>query len=354
MVSSNVPTILTELSEKVADDDYEVVESLLDRLETEYEKVETQEEAQMQQVIAGRDSVDVTETTYETFDRYARHYLSVEMARASVLGLGGLYLTDPRQIESEVFQQNIDDLNNQEVSFVETGEETDSILDTLELPALITFIQVTEPGQVLKGERFTIETTVQNVGDATADTVAVEHESELPVSPKSENLSALSPDEQFSAEFIGDATVTGAHDIELSLTSTNAGQAIEQVTINIVDKSDVAGLAQSSIGDLSAQINESDEVTGGDERALIEELDSAEEKIERALEFIDENRIKTANNNLKAATRNMGAFLNSFEAKASEQGNGDRPTYPSVLVRSIVEQAEAIIDQLVRAQEAAP
>lgn len=98
---------------------------------------------------------------------------------------------------------------------------------------------------------------------------------------------------------------------------------------------------------LREQILTNEDIEGGWENSLISQLDAAVDGLERALVEIEDERAKQANNALNAATRQLGAFLNSFDARRN-----DRDPVDDGRAFSIRTGAEGAIENAAKAKDA--
>jgi hypothetical protein len=370
--SESAPELLDEFDNAAADEDYDGMLRTYQDLDDEYRVIETEETAAQRRAIFGRTVTEATSSEHDALDRYVNTAIGVDMSRAGFLMAAGASIGDPAAADIEQARTSAMNLRSQEEEFVRAREAVEPVFDNFDAPAILEFLAQSVPsGLHPKGVPFEISVTARNVGDTAAENVTLEWESEATLEPTSYSLGTVSTGEEFTREFEVGSEQAGEFTVTFKLTSSNAESATIDASFEIPDKAGFAKRAKRAVQTVHDRIDESNEVTGGHEQSLLSKLEATERKIDHTLRFLNDERVKQANQMLEVAARHLGSLLNQFEHKfgtdesqdrhdngrgPSNKGKGNRkggpPSVSEAFERSITGRVERIIDLLAATEQA--
>lgn len=349
MASEELPDLLNKLEAELSTDAYNDAANTLDRIRATYNEIEVKETIKFRQVTALRKRrLADSSTDRELLDEFAEVNSSIELARSMLLSGTGTYLLDPENGErSELFEM-ISELRELEEEYLETERKVEPLLANASLSGQAEIVDVDLANHPhLKGSPFPITVTVKNIGDDKTENRSVVHESDANITPSSQSFKPLSAEATTKLRFEVVADETGDFSATFSF-KDGENHTDQRIAFEVLGKTDLIDNTDEILESLQIRIKETAEITGGFEKSLLKKLGAAEASLQRARQLVTEGREKQADNQLNTTSRQLGAFLNSFEGQATK-GNRD----PSnTLIRYINQQTEAAIDIVVAAKDA--
>lgn len=324
MPSEAVTDILEDLKAGVESSDPAAVKRAVDELQAEYDRIAESEQVAFQQAVAARDRTSLSRDRRQTLDSFARTTASVTLPRSSILTLGAYYVTEPSQVDEAQLLDTADALADEESTLVEEAERAEPVIEDVDLPPALAFTTLAEPtDDQPKGSTFGVDATVRNVGDESAESVAVSAESDLPASPGSTDLGTLAPDASETAAFEVTAATAGTTAIEFTADSDGAEATSETIEVTVLDKAGYVDRVREDLNGAMQTLGEVD-LHRGTANGVEAKLETAIEKVEDAAEFVERGQAKQADNVLGAAANVLGAALNQLDAgRNGAGGNGN-------------------------------
>lgn len=350
MPSETLPSLLSDLRDAAVDGDRERVQSVLDAIRNEINRVRPEEKASLIRAIQARDRVGLDGDAHATVDDLAKQLASIGIARAGVVTTGALFAAGTEEATPETIERTAGELADQEQQLSALADEAGPALAEVELDPTVAVVRADGPNRPQpKGGRFEVATTVANVGDADAEGVTLAVAGELSVSPTSVDVGTLAADGRASQAFAVGGGSAGEFDLEVRADSDNAGEDADTVTVEVLDKAGFIAFVDDNLDQVLASLPELD-LPAGLVQSIHSKLENAGAKLDDAARFADQGRAKQANNMLDAASNILGAALNQLaeygggdNGRANSQGGGTE-----LLMNSI----EGVIDSIATAREA--
>lgn len=362
MAYDTIKSELVALREAVKEDDQERLNDALTRLTDEYKSVRTDETSRVARLQAARTEADLTPEQHKTISTYERWFMTTYFGRGSILTAGDLYLLDPDESDPDELYDQVTELIEREDGLQSVTSETASVLQGVNLPpriGVLSFETVVDSPSL--GDDIQISLALENVGDDDATGVEAELSSKELGIARDTNFGTIEEGDTVTTTFDVTAASGGTVKLEVAVTSENAGTVTETETLTIRTKASIVENVLETLENLKRRVRES-EAKKGTKRSVTAKIDAALESLHRALDEIDKNREKQANNAIKTCTNQLGALLNVLAAgdnqekdtnrngkgKSHEKGNGN--TFELALQTALINRTELAIDHLVDAR----
>lgn len=358
MPSSQIPKILDDLTDAVAESDRGAVKDTMDELEAELASVRAAEQALIAQAVTARDKTSMSRERRQSVDSLARTAAAVKLPRSQVMTLGAYYVAAPSQVDDQQLVNAADSLAEEEKSFVQEADRAGPVLDEVELPPTLAFVSVDASSDARpKGTAFDVDVTIRNVGDQAAEGVELSVTSDLPTDPDRVDVGRLGVDADASATVTVDAATAGEFDMAFTADADEAESASRSVDVTVLDKLGFIERAQQDLQGTLESLSETD-LPPGRSKGVRAKLEAADRKLDDAEAFAERGRGTQADNQLNAATNVLGAALNQLAAESNGNGDGNgkgkgtngagSDTEPGLLVGAI----EGLVDTIVAARTA--
>lgn len=346
---SDIDALLTEFEAKIESDDRAAAADIVDEIDEYFDSLEESERRISSQRQTAELTADFSADEVGTLNDYSSTHAAADLTRGSFVSLASLYLLEPDQMEDQELFDAVDQLRDLESSFSDLKEQAESVLDTVSLPASIvarTSIQETRP--YLKGQQITITVSLANVGGAESKKLTAGSESELPIEPEQIEVGALESGEELDTKF--DVTLENQGEYSVSFDILSGSELITKKSLSIRShgKKELMQAARDIVHRIQNRIRDLDEIDGGREKSLLQQLTGAERHLDRANEELEDGRVEQANNALNTSSKNLGAFLNHFEALQ----NSNQHAISEGIAFSIRNQADGAIENVSVAKSA--
>lgn len=342
-MSSDVITVLEDLQRTIKEGKTGEAIVALEDLRGAYEEQTAEERRRMERAkTLARETAGDEPDALRT---YLDEMLAVRLNRAGALIALRMSLIYPDQTDEDPVAL-VEALEQREQTVLEAAEAVSDDLEGVSLPAFPAVVGVHPPeGAVGKGATVDVTAAILNVGDepATGLSSGVQLSDGLELVDSTEVSQRLTPGESTEviatvrAESAGDRTIT----VEVSGDSDREG--VETGQLEVLTKGGFVDRAQRHLDQLRTRIEESSPPSGGTQRKLMAKLDAASEKLADAEHHVERSEPKRANNALRTASNQLGAFINAVEGDGA--GNG-RAKMSESSRRALVESASDTIDLL--------
>lgn len=339
--------LLTDFEEAIEEDERKQVADGLDQLDAAFEKMESTEARLSAQARSVRRDQPLEPAQAETLAAYDGTLGSVELARGALLAVGSMYVVEPEEIPATEVRQVIEQLQEFNSELKEQSDDVRQVLTSLDVPASLVVSASPDEGPYLKGQKTTISLTIKNVGTEPATAVSLEVDSQASATPKKVNLGDLKPEDEITEPVTIQFKKAQQTTVSFEITSESGGDSEEELSFTVADKKALAEGALDIVAAVRDRIRDNESITGGQENSLVSQLEAAKKSLQRTLEEINDDRSQQANNALNTATRQLGAFLNHFDARQ----NG-RWSVEDSNVFSITTQVEGAIENAAKAKDA--
>ncbi|WP_137283742.1 hypothetical protein [Halorussus salinisoli] len=180
-----------------------------------------------------------------------------------------------------------------------------------------------------KGNDLETHLGLQNVGTEPATSIRCSAQGQQSLSVTPSRIESLADGERERLTVAGTPERDGAVVVSAA---TNDRSVEETVAISVVSKAEYIARARQSIDRLRSFVAEELDETGSggrgqkgsdgrDAGGLSAKLDAAVEKLDDAREHLESDRPEPANGNLRAAQRQLGAFINSVQARRGKSAD---------------------------------
>lgn len=352
MPSEGALTILEGLDEAIADESFDEAETLLEDLVSEYDVLRREEAVLGAEALAVRDRVDPTQgESAQPFTSFVQTSSGTSMGRAGVMLGTRQFLLDPGAGGASDLRAQIDELREQEQAFLDAETEVRAALDNIDadLPAeLVLSRGDIEDGPYVPGQPYELTATVANIGDDKAESVRIRVEAPdgVTASPGSLDLGTLGPDEEWSNQFSLTAASAGEYTVTVYAESDDLDTDSQTATFSVVGPDNISKQALEVVRRAQTRLGESD-LKRGQAQSLQSKLETAETKIDQGRAQLKRGNHKRADNQFEAASRVLGAFLNTLESNGKPSRELTATTHTS-----LKNLAATAIDQLALAQRA--
>ena len=107
------------------------------------------------------------------------------------------------------------------------------------------------------------------------------------------------------------------------------------------------------VAELIERFKNTSSLLGNKEHSFVVKLQHAQDHIDQAQQAIENGNEKRADNALKTAVNQMGAYLNEVATLDNHHGHGKGHLSPSAaFIQSVKRSGEVVADQLARARKA--
>lgn len=339
--------LLTDFEDALREGERKRVADLLDELDAAFEEAELIEERVSAQLRTVRRNQPLEPTQGETLAAYDGTLSGVELTRGALLAAGLMYVADPDGIPAAEVIEKIDQLREFTRALDEQFNDVEQVLATTNVPASLVLSTSPDGGPYLKGQNFTTSLTVENVGTEPATAVSVEVNSRASSEPEQINIGELEAGNKITESVIIQFEKARETTVSFEVTDEDGITAEKKLSFTVNDKERMSEGALEIVAAVRNYIKGSESITGRWENSLVSQLMAAEESFQRALDETEDDRSRQANNALNTATRQLGAFLNHFEARQ----NGGRSLEDSKAF-SVMTRIEGAIENAVSAKEA--
>ena len=347
MAQSALLDSLDEVRAALEDEDYERLDEGLDAYQAAYQENLPTERLTLRRSQLSRTEMEISSETQTTLTEYENQQGGTNTARAGLLAGGDILLFDPETADSSELVDGVSDLRNQETALNDRMTAARGVISDLDLPARIAILSVEpETRSPVFGSTVSIDVTVANIGDESAENVSLGVESSLPVSPSETTLGSVAAEETETLSVAVTADEPGEHEITFTAETANADTASVSEPITVLTKDDLLSAATDLIKELIERFRDVSSFPGNKERSFVAKLQNVQKKIDRSQRAIGRGKQKQADNALNAAINQMGAFLNELDTVKEKRAPSE------AFVWSVEQSADAVIDQLARAREA--
>lgn len=336
---------LRNLEQGLSNENIGEIESVLDRLNEEYDAIRLEELSNLARLESTQAELDLDTEEHETLNRYRRSLMSSFFGRGGLLSACELLILDPDSNDFSELQTRTSELIDREDALDERTPSIVNIISESTLPpriGILDFVSQTESPII--GDTVELKLVIENVGNRVASDIVVSLTAEKFGFETSQSFDQLSPEERREITFEVEATFDEAATVEVSVGSSDTGRTRDRTTINIRTKESIVQTAIQMLEEINERLNNS-RTNQRNIRPISSKIDSALRSLERALSEIDRGRNKQTNNAINTATNQLGALLNSL----------DRETYnniPDNLVIAVNNTTELVIDNLSDARRA--
>lgn len=326
MPSETAVETLGDLDDALGAAAFDDAERLLERLAAEYDSVRGDEAALRERVVSVRDRVDPPDGPDPVpLTRYVKTQAATSLGRSGVLVGTRRLLTDPESAPVDDVRSQIADLRDQEQTLLDAAASASAVVEEadVQLPALLVVTGTRlEEGPYVPDRDFDLVSSVENVGGEPAAGVRFELDAPdgVSASPAAADLGTLAPGERAEARFTVRAAETG--EFTLTVVATADGDPATQSNTARMSVVGAATLAERALEAVTTAQQRIEDSGAGESRrqALLAELETAERKIEEGLSRLDAGKDRQADGQFGAATRVLGAFLNTLDAGGRGRG----------------------------------
>lgn len=347
MAQSALLNSLDEVRAALKDEDYERLDAELDTYQAAYQESLLTERLTLRRSQLSRTEMEISSETQTMLTEYENQQGGTNTARAGLLAGGDILLFDPESADSSELVSGVSDLRNQETALNDRMTVARSAISDLDLPARIAILSAEpETRSPVFGSTVSIDVTVANIGDASTENVSFSAESSLSVSPSETSLGSVAAEETETVSVTVTADEPGEHEVTFTAETTNADTASASASITVLTTDDLLSAATDLIEELIERFKDVSSLPGNKEHSFVAKLQNVQKKIDRAQKAIGRGKQKQADNALKPAINQMGAFLNELDTVKEKRAPSE------AFVWSVEQSADAVIDQLARAREA--
>lgn len=354
---TDIGRLYDTLHAAIAADEFVTAEETLQDIAAAYDQAERTERRTIGRALAVRNEQIVPTDVQKQVTDIATQHVRVDQSRMMALIAARGYLTNPVEEGKDELLDNLSQMQDYEETAEGLLDNAESLVSEVTVPPKVENVALDGPEvNVPKSEVVVVEAEVENVGDESAVDITIEQESSLNLTPSSLTEGDLAGGNATTVEFSGTATTSGTYTVRVTADAGNSRPATDEIDLVVIDKSEAARASRSLLEELRTIIEESSDITRGLETSLLELVSNAERHVDRALTHIESNDPEAADNHLRVAIKQLGAFLNRLDADhgGGNAGNGrGNEDIPSSLRRTLEQVAESTIDKLTLAQRAA-
>lgn len=344
MTTQEIVEKLSEIQTRVANEQLREATARLTELNDHYADEKIGEKMRFKRFLLARDRGGVSSDGKSVLNDYTTISTSIQAQRSEVLTKGARYVSG-HDIDTKSFLATIKETRSAEKSLLETGDKAGSIAIPDSLPASVELLSIsTSSDPIPKGTSTEATVIVDNVGDRPETGVELGFTSgnTVTIEPEAVNVGEVTSRQKYAVRISGQQS--GQTDLQAELTSEGAGGDLVSTAIHVIGKQEATETAKVHVNKALQEIRNMQTRR----RDLESKLSKADAKLEDALRFIEKEQAKEANNQLTAASRTLGSFLNQTSGQNQEnnQGsNGEKGIF------SAEEQVKAAIDIIATAKK---
>lgn len=353
MSYTEITSQLATASEALEAGDFDRLDTALERLTDAYDTIKLGGRARVAQLQVARTEANLSPDQQSAITTYQRSFMATNFGRGGFIAGAEMYLLDPSEADASELANQASELIDREKKLKQSTAEAKDVLADASLPArigVLSFSAVESSPTI--GTEATVELILENVGDKPAkDAEAILTAPTLP-EPRSSTIGTLETGARQTLSFSVPMATGGNVEVSASVESSNAGSVSETTTLNVRTKRSIVQTAKEELVELRDRVNSTVDHPGLS-RSITSKLEAAIKSLERALNEIEQNRDKQANNAINTATNQLGALLNSVlngKKRGRNRGNGNgrggSPSLSESLEKSLVNRTELAIDHL--------
>ncbi|WP_435077860.1 CARDB domain-containing protein [Halococcus sp. AFM35] len=235
MAQSALLNSLDEVRAALKDEDYERLDAELDAYQAAYQESLLTERLTLRRSQLSRTEMDISSETQTILTEYENQQGGTNTARAGLLAGGDILLFDPESADSSELVGGVSDLRNQETALNDRMTAARGAISDFDLPARIALLSAEpETRSPVFGSMVSIDVTVANIGDASAENVSLSVESSLPVSPSETTLGSVVAEETETVSVAVTANEPGEHEVTFTAKTTNADTESVSASITVL------------------------------------------------------------------------------------------------------------------------
>lgn len=345
---------LEAMEAALADDDYERVRTLSGELFDAYDEQEVRERARVERAkaLSRRNPGDVD-------DAVSSYLTEAQTANLNRLGASlsiGVLVPNPGAGDQDL-RAHVSEMRKQEEAVAEAADAAAPSLDDATLPATTRLVSVNASADpVPLSETLELTVVVANVGDEAATGLALSASGDGLAVDRGSRSFDLGAGERRTVTFDAEATETGDATVAFELSTDEGVLASDRLDVEVLDKVGYLDRATQRLEQLQTRITDAG-LSKGQRRSLLAKVDAATESLGRARDEAADGRGKQANNQINAATKQLGALVNALEARKNggknKGGNGGRTDLDERERVGLVATTEELVELLATARSAA-
>lgn len=302
---------LEELETALEKDQYREIPELTEEVFEAYDRVSPNERIRIERAKEAAKRIQ-----NEKVDQYLNQVVTANLNRTGLsLGLGvGL----PNPDETGELLDLVVSMRNREMTVADAGQAVDSILENISIPShpAIGGVIPTQASQPL-GESVPITITVVNVGDEPLDEVKVAFAGNEEFYPDSRTATVTDVKPRGIRDVI--ISVVPIQPGQLDATVSITGQPIREerrIEVEVFGKSEYFDRVAGQLKTLAKRVRKAG-FRQGNERSLLKKVEAAIDGIEHAEQALADGNHERADNQLRASSRKLGAFINELDEGTS-------------------------------------
>lgn len=341
--------ILDDLETAIEDDENARALSVLDDLGDAYDEraVEQRPRIERAKALARRTAGDVP----EDLRSYLEHLAGVRFNRAGALISLRMTLVYSEQTDEQPLDL-VETLRQRERALQGAADAVSNRVDEVSIPPFPAVEGIDAPARALgKGSTGAVTATILNAGDGAltglSSTTAVPDGLELVDGP--ELPERLGPGASKEVTVTVRGAAVGDYTVSIHVSDDSGREGVDSALLEVLGKGGFVDRGQGHLDQLRTTVEDAAPPSGGLEQQLLSKIDAAEDSLSDADHRIERSKPKQANNRIKTASRQLGAFINAVEADGKGKGKSSLPESRRV---TFVESASDTIDLLSAAQTA--
>jgi len=349
-MSSDVFPVLDDLEDAIEGDETARALSVLEALDDAYEQraIEQRPRIERAKSLARQTAGDVP----EDLQSYIEQLAGVRFNRAGALISLRITLIYSEQTDEQPLDL-VETLRKREQALQETLDAIRSDVDNVSLPPFPVVGGIEPPTRAVgKGSTGAVTATALNAGDeavsALSSTVATPEGVELVDGTNPPTRLGPGESDEIAATVRG--TSVGDYTVSIRLSGDADREGVDSATLEVLGKGGFVERGQRQLDQLRNTVEDVAPPSGGQEEQLLSKLAAAERSLSEAAHQVERSNPERANNKIRTASRQLGAFINAVEADGNGKGKSRLPESRRV---TLLESARDTIELLSRAQDAA-